>query len=334
MKKIAVLVYVPNKEVFIQQFFALYSSVMLNPRLKETLDFLIACEVGMEHLFERNNCRLVYLGDLSNEPQYRYLYDDKPYVFINSWAHFTTEESINTILQYEYSLRIDVDTFIFPNLVGLEVDENTFFTGIGGYIGEEETKTNLKRIAIELDLQQRGLSNIGSTWFAHSMDVIEIGIKSLEIAGHLLRKEFKEEGEWPKWYAPVISLYAGELALNNSEFQIDICDRFDANSTSAISIKEVYTVHCWHTTSFFSKHKYVSGEYVDRLLGSNIDELPEYSFLMTRISELLYDGKPILKYGVQQYTPKQAMITGVYLIWKSLPHIPRTLWNKIRRIFG
>jgi len=306
---------------------------MLSPRLKESLDFIIGCEVGMEHLFERDNCKLVYLGNLSNEQRYRYLYNDKPYVFINSWAHFTTEESINTILQYEYSLRIDVDTFISPSLIELEVDENTFFTGKGGYIGGTETKTNLKRLAIELDFKQRGLSDIGSTWFGHSKDVVEIGVKSLEIARHLLREEFNEEGEWPKWFAPVISMYAGELALNDSELEINISDKFDANSTLAISVKEIYTIHCWHSNSFFSKNQYAGGEYAERELGSNFGELPEYSFLMTRISESLYDGKSIVKDGVQQYTPKQAMITGGYLIWKSLPHIPRTLWNRIRRIF-
>lgn len=332
-KKIAVLVYVPDKKVFIKQFFALYASVMLSPRLKKNIDFLIACEAGIAHLFERENCKLVYLGDLSNEPQYRYSYSDKPYVFINSWAHFTTKKSINTILQYQYSLRIDVDTFISPSLLKLDVPKNNFLTGKGGYIGGEETKTNLTRLATELNLRQRGLSNIGSTWFAHSEDVVKAGIKSLDIAQYLLRKEFKQEGEWPKWFAPVISMYAGELALNDMQFEVEVSDLFDANSTSDVSVNDVYTIHCWHTDMFFSKHQYAAGEYADRELGSDIDKIPDHSFLMTRISELLNDGKSGPGNYAQQYTPRQALFTGTYLVFNAIPHIPRILWNRVRRLF-
>ena len=105
MKKIAAIVYVPNNPTLIQQFFGLYYSVMIHHELKESVDFIIGCEPGMEYLFNKDNCVVTHCIDLSQDDAYKFkLMNNEVYGYINSWSHFVDDYSIEKILEYPYAL--------------------------------------------------------------------------------------------------------------------------------------------------------------------------------------------------------------------------------------
>ncbi len=328
-KRIAVIVYIPDKADLIQQFFGLYYSMMLHPTLRSSVDFIVGCEAGMQSLFEIDNCIVSHTCDLSRDSRYQFKYlDNKVYGYINSWSHFADQNSIDIIRQYQYALRIDVDTFLSPSLLDIELQPNEILTGCGGYIGGQETIDNILRVSQALQRQHRGIHNIGSTWFARTPDMLELGTSALACARYLLQHEFHEVGDWPRWYALVSTMYAGEIALNDSNLDISISDRFDAQSTSDRAVLDIYSIHCWHTEEYFSKHHYIAGDYQSRVTPLNIESCCDYAFFCSRLSEM--HDRPSSLNRPTYLTPAQGIRTAASLLKQSLPKLPAQIIRKLR----
>lgn len=328
-KKIAVIVYIPSRGDLIQQFFALYYSVMMHPNLREQIDFIVGCDACIQALFKIENCYLSHCIDLSQDEAYQFKHlNNEVYGYINSWSHFVDPHSIDIILNYDYALRIDVDSFISPAILDIELDSQSILTGIGGYIGGQETKDNILRISHDLDMRHRGIHNIGSTWFANAQTIVETGKSALACAQHLLQHEFHDHGEWPRWYALVTTMYAGELALNHSGLiNIDCSEKLDATSTSTQALADVYTIHSWHTEDFFSKHRYAAGDYQQRATPLNIEHCCDYAFFCTRLSEIAISNTRRAA-SPNYLTPAQATRTALSLLKQAIPRLPAQIRRK------
>jgi len=334
MKKIAIIVFVPSQPHLIRQFFGLYYSVMLHPQVVAKVDFLIGCSPDITHLFVRPNCRVTHTREISREPEFQFpKMDNGENGYINSWSHFIDETSLQAIAEYPYALRIDVDTFITPNILNIEIADDEILTGHGGYIGGQETIDNLLRVANTLGMKHRGEHGIGSTWYSRSSNIIDVCKAALSCAAHFFHKEFSERGEWPKWFAPVATMYAGELALNDSDFTITKTRKLDAHSTQEESINSVYTIHCWHTSDYFSKHQYMVGKYNDLPSPSTIDRCNDYAFFCARSGQLL-------EHAVQsgevveddlRFTPFQAIKVATNLLVSALSMKPADIYARVRR---
>jgi hypothetical protein len=129
--------------------------------------------------------------------------------------------------------------------------------GVGGYAGLQEVRDNIIRVAAELDLKHHGIHQTGSTYIGPADQVMAVAGMQMRVSEHLLRNDFRvQEGHWPGWYGGVVTMYAGEIALNHvCGKDITITDKIDARSDANRPINDVLTVHCWHTDSDFSKYR-------------------------------------------------------------------------------
>lgn len=344
MKKIAIIVFIPNQEHLIQQFFGLYYSVMLHPALRKETDFIIGCSVEITGMFDLENCVAVHSKEISQRAEFKFPYSDNEYGYINSWSHFTDQKSIDVILNYPYALRIDVDTFLSPEILSIDLKDNEVLVGKGGYIGGDETINNLLRLSKRLGLNHRGIHNIGSTWLSHSHIMIRVGKASLECAGYIIKNEFPEdEGEWPRWYAGVTSLYAGEVALNHSPYEITQTSKLDSQSTSPDSVRDVFSIHSWHTDNFYSKFAFMAGKYSDRSHSVDMERSRDYAFLCAHSGKLLYDSlqklsasTPVLGPDLSTdealvLTPVQALKISANLFMRALPKAPMYIARRLKQ---
>ena len=104
MKKIAVIVFVPDNPDYIKQFYGLYYSAMLHPKLRANLEFIIGCEPSIADQLSLDNVVITHTREISKEPDFQFkLMNNKHNPFINSWSHFVDENSIAKILEYRYA---------------------------------------------------------------------------------------------------------------------------------------------------------------------------------------------------------------------------------------
>jgi hypothetical protein len=182
------------------------------------------------------------------------------------------------LLKYKYCLRLDVDTFVCPGLHDINCEEGEIIVGNAAY-SSETARVKLPEIMKGLNLQDQNVHNIGSTWYGSVYEMIKQGEKTIKYVEYFLENHFsKHEGSWPQWYAGVILLYAGHVALNSSQLKINKTDRLDYYSTSTNEVSEYFTLHCWHTDTFFSKHWFMNDRYKDRQTIPDSLKCNEYSY--------------------------------------------------------
>jgi len=203
------------------------------------------------------------------------------YRYINSISCLTGENS-DFLDKYDLLLRSDVDVFLTPAW-------NTFYpdlytTGEGGYVNDEETKANLKRIAGIFGLKHKGIHNIGSTHYGYAPLVREVCKMSMKVAHHIFTKEFPpgEEGTWPGWYKGVTTMYSNEIAVNGLVEHVRIAPtKLDYYSTSENSVHNHPHIHCWHTDNMFSKFWFWAGRYDDMPTDNlDLDKIRDYCLYM------------------------------------------------------
>jgi hypothetical protein len=277
-KDTIIVTYVPNKRHLINQFRGLYYSVVHKTDLYKKFDFLVAGPPEIRNMIPKEHCVFVEVEDLSLSKHFRYRYSGQPYGYVNSFIPFVNLECIKVILQYEYSLRLDVDTFLCPGIAGIECGSDEVITGNGGY-ASETARVKLAKIMQKLDLTDQNIHNIGSTWFCPSRHAIKLGSRTVEYVKYFLDNHFSEhEGKWPQWYGGVILLYSGHVAVNSSDLKITKTNKLDFFSTSQDYATKYYTLHCWHTDHFFSKHWYMSNRYQGRERKPDSLACNEYSY--------------------------------------------------------
>lgn len=201
-----------------------------------------------------DDCIKVEIEIASNPPEFLH------YRFINSISCLVGKEA-DFLDQYDLILRTDADTFLTPAW-------NSFYpvfytVGRGGYVNDELTRSNLKRISSQFNLRHQSLHNLGSTHYGNARLVRDVCKLATEITSHILTKEFKDyEGNWPSWYRGVASMYGCEIAANHFVDQISIdSEKLDYGSASPESINNHPHIHCWHTDKMFSKFHFTAGNY-------------------------------------------------------------------------
>lgn len=259
----AILVYVPDTKTFIDQFWGLYESTLIKNN-KGAFNFVIITpETAVEKL-PKKYCRIFPREELSLDERYRTKYNNEPYRYLNSFHHFVDAEVIEFLeANYLYCFRLDVDTFVTPSAYMLGAQLGEIKVGIAGYYGEYP-KQHLQAHCESLGFPFRHDYPIGSTWFGHTKDIIEAGKATVEFCEYLINEDstfIKEEGVWPDWYAGVILLYAGHLAFCKLDHLKAIQFKFDVGVSGDQRVDGVYSLHCWHTSQFFSKFVFAAGDY-------------------------------------------------------------------------
>lgn len=201
--------------------------------------------------------------DLVKIPQ-RTATDDpvwRDYRYVNSIACMNGAGS-DRLDAYSHLLRTDVDTFILPGWNDFYPE--TFVWGTGGYSNNDEVRQRIRSISAEDGLAHYDITNVGSTWYGPTKLVRQVSAFSEMLTKHILTTFFsKDEGKWPGWYAGVALLYAGEIAINHCVSNGHRSDQLDRGSTSREPISDFVHIHCWHTDDRFSKHRFMSGQYLD-----------------------------------------------------------------------
>lgn len=277
-KDSVIVVYIPDKGNFLEQFYGLYYSVVHKTDLYKRFDFLVAAPKNVESKIPKEHCRFIEINEISRRDEFRYAYSNNSYGYVDSFAPFVDEEGIDVILDYKYCIRLDVDTFLCNGIKELNIAPGQIYTGNAAY-SSEYAQSKLPAIMRELGLADQNIHNLGSTWFGRAEDMIRQGARTVDYVNYFLKNEFTEgEGKWPRWYSGVILLYAGHVALNSSGLNITKTRSFDYHSTSSENADKFYSIHCWHTGDFFSKFAYVEGKYKDRPTQPESMRCDEYSF--------------------------------------------------------
>lgn len=277
-KDSVIIVYIPDKGNFLEQFYGLYYSATVKTKLYKKFDFLVCGPQSIKNKIPKEHCIFVELPEISKMSHFKYVYSGNSYGYADSFAPFVDEECIEILLNYKYCLRLDVDTFLCEGILNTNIGDKDIVTGTAAY-ASKTARQKLPIIMKNLGLPDQNVANIGSTWFCTTENMIRQGARTLDYVSYFLKHEFdKHQGKWPQWYAGVILLYAGHVAINSSQLNIDKTDKFDYYSTSDNNAKDYYTIHCWHTEKFFSKFAFAAGKYKDRDSIPESVRCDEYSF--------------------------------------------------------
>jgi hypothetical protein len=192
---------------------------------------------------------------------------DYSYKYINSIEIFNIPEMRAVFLEYECILRSDTDVFLLPAFAAAWPEPGEIITGQGGYVNDELTRANLRRVAAEIGLTHVGLHNLGSTWYGRTEDILAVAAWT-EQATYAALRSFPpdDKGVWPSWYAGVCLLYGSEIALNHwmhatgGQVRLDAA-RFDFPASSPDLLGMQCHAHCWHTDDPFSKFRFQAGYY-------------------------------------------------------------------------
>ncbi|CAF4682141.1 unnamed protein product [Rotaria sp. Silwood1] len=196
------------------------------------------------------------------------------YLYMTSIAFILTEEYRRATIDYHWILRVNQDAVLSPGLLmGLIGKHPTKllpmqFGGIGH--GTEFTHDRLRKIAKKLGYNHSSIHNLCSTWLVNPHDSVKIANLTTIIGKHFLINEFghqvpgiedlSDNGEWPKWWRDITSLYAAEIAINHI-YSSTLGHQHESNaldhpSFSKDSVWNVWHIHCLHNDDYFSKFKH------------------------------------------------------------------------------
>lgn len=258
--KRGIVIYLEDKRNLMLQFGCLYTSLK-QIQSKDTDLIVFGTDSALKKV--PDDCIKIVYNPISYLPEWN------QYHYINSISCLAGD-GLEFLDKYDLLLRSDVDTFLTPAW-------NTFYpdfytVGVGGYVNDNETRENLKRVAASFGLRHRGLHNIGSTHYGYSPLVREVCRLSSKIAAHIFFNEFHDsEGEWPGWYKGVTTMYSNEIAVNHLVDRVTVDNnKLDFYSTSQESVVDHPHIHCWHTDDMFSKFWFCAGKY-DHLTTDALD---------------------------------------------------------------
>lgn len=251
-KRRAIVLYLEDKRNLMLQFGCLYESL----KYIGTKDTDLIVFGSKDALNKVPND--IFIVKIEYEP-ISYQPEWNNYHYINSISCIVGKQA-DFLEKYDLLLRSDIDCF-------LTIGWNNFYpekytVGRGGYVNDQKTKDNLKRIATKLNLDYKDEHNIGSTHYGWSKLVRQVCELALSTTKYILNNEFEGEGGWPSWYKGVSLLYGMELATNHlvKDFEIN-GNRLDHGSTGNGLVNEHPHIHCWHTDDMFSKFHFEAGKY-------------------------------------------------------------------------
>ncbi|CAH1788142.1 unnamed protein product [Owenia fusiformis] len=264
-------------------------------------------------------CWYIPSGRLQNHPDY-----PSNYGYINTFT-FLLDDNLGQIAnRYDRILRTDTDVFISPAILGWPV-KYPFVTGRGGY-GVPFSENRLREISAKLGLRHQHISNIGSSWYAEPGIFLKAAKLALKLSVHFYNNEFNKslpglegvfnkttDGEWPKWWRGVSTMYGSELAVNHlipNLTQDHIAFRYmDKESTDGVTpVMKAPHIHCWHTDIEFNK--FVFTDKLVRFIRTDIKKLWMQNETMLYFGDLDVSGMTIRQYvtyiawnGVLKYVP-------------------------------
>ena len=215
------------------------------------------------------------------------IYEWRDYLYMTSIAFMLTDEYRQAVRSYQWILRVDQDAILSPALyLGLKRKHSTplYKMQFGSVShGTNFTHDRLKSIAAKLGYKHAGVHNLCSTWLVNPNDSIQLANLTTRIGKHFMQNEFgkhvegiedlPDQGEWPKWWRGVISLYAAEIAINHFYFHKITREHgtiaLDHPSFSNTSMWLSWHIHSLHNPERFSKFKHRNE------LNDFLDQMPE-----------------------------------------------------------
>lgn len=258
----------------------------------------------VEKLLDRWNCVTTFRNSREEPSACRLIGDYVPmeerkqdvlhtYRFANSIECILHVGSVNAVALYDKLLRTDMDTFLTPRFATW-IPEN-FIVGVGAYCFPQfDTCERLHGIANEMGLAPPNgtevVDNVGSTWYGDPNMVMECARLSTDIMRYMYKHSFNETEKspgyrgWPSWHFGVLSMYAGNIAINSCASQVGFerrPDMIDFYSKSEESVFDHAHVHTWQDQQRFSKFVFETGGYKDIQKDTlNLDVIRDYATYM------------------------------------------------------
>ncbi|CAK4846187.1 unnamed protein product [Aphanomyces euteiches] len=191
---------------------------------------------------------------------------------------------------YDWILRTDLDTFLTPAFSNWA--PKTMVIGFGQYSHSETNRARLDRIIKDLKWTNSGLSNVGSTLYGPTKLVRECAKLAMEAAKYINEHEFTAEEKseaygvkgWPEWHYGVLTLYAGDVAINHCTHGKGVeknNEMLDYPTTSDHPPSEHAHLHTWQNHEVFSKYDFAAGKYANiSLLSLSLDKIRDYAMYM------------------------------------------------------
>lgn len=256
-KTFCIVVYVDNNRNCLEEFTWLCKSWIYS-KLDKDSDIVAVCHPdAIDKIHKIEGVKII-----SSIPACLKFSQWNNYPYINSVINLCEDVVAFACMEYEFVLKTDCDTFVTNKLSEFKPSGLCF--GFGAYAYDAHVRTRLvecfSRWTNGIHL---GIHNVGATVMGDSRSVIEYLQCQHEFAERLISEEFKDYiGQWPGWNKGLVSMYAGELALNSIAPQrcsLGLFDHF-CNSSRALG-SDVLHIHAWHTDGYWSKHKYRDGAY-------------------------------------------------------------------------
>lgn len=154
-----------------------------------------------------------------------------------SVSFLVTEPMKSMLPRYDYVLRTDQDAVISPRILTWRPPYGMVFGSAG--VENEWTMARLEAIAKEKGWRHQKVHQICSGWYVPPELALQLASLTVTASKHLLENEFgyredqgymakkvklggmdwwkesNHDGEWPKWWRGVTSLYASNLAINH-----------------------------------------------------------------------------------------------------------------------
>lgn len=197
---------------------------------------------------------------------------------------FLAAEPMRSILsRYTYVLRTDEDAVITPRILTWRPPNGMVFGNAGVEI--DWTKARLKAIAKRLQWRYQDIHNICSGWYVPPTLAVSLADHAILAAKELLENEYgyrydtgeymaprvklgnmtwwkkdNKDGEWPKWWQPVTSLYASNLAINHVVDNLTnavVTKDIDFSTTENDSIMKHVHLHAIQGAHGFNKFRFL-----------------------------------------------------------------------------
>jgi hypothetical protein len=188
------------------------------------------------------------------------------YHFMNSIGCLSGPHVDEIALRYPYLLRTDADVFLTKHLVDFRPSYPVH--GRGHYHHSQDFREKMLDFCRRHDVIHHNHFGCGHSLLAESKLVVHLLRRQIYWCEMLLR-DFGNDpanwGNWPDWFRGVSSMYAAEIAANESGNEFIYLGReriLDVESFCQAKIDNlVFHIHAVHTEHHFSKFEFRKGTY-------------------------------------------------------------------------
>lgn len=193
------------------------------------------------------------------------------YAFAKSLDYVVHNSTQHVLSRYSMVMKTDADTFVTPHFARWLPSPPRFFTGRGAYATDYYTRHIIAKWAARLNFTHRGMHDLGATWYAPPDQLVTATRVAADLTRVLRRDAFTPNSSWPRWHRGVASMYAQEIAVNHLYADVVPLIGMDHNTNADFdtingvrqrnTINNIYHLHTYHTSRFFSKFKFEARAY-------------------------------------------------------------------------